>query len=334
MAEQSSGLGSIAPEARAMIAEMYNGENMKKLALQRVSAREALEAQGQIKPCTVINWNPVQLKLENAHAPWTIPPCTDKSAKTLKIEFEGKKYTGSYMTIREPAFVAWIRDVKKPTDDSGNPTAEYDAKFVLPLEIADQYHLEYNTSEKQNLMGGVLVFEGDVHAFKKALGAKAAKILVPKYRTLSDRTRTYFAEEVDLVERLKLCLDTQKATCQSVIQKGDEYDQDDNERKNITSPMRAWAQFSLDMGWKQNAPPWMNAQLDSEESCKGCGRGKKKTGAHFCECGRPFNAYEAFMAGENVPESYLFALKGKELDQVMEELGKREALKAKFRPKA
>lgn len=333
MAEQpvNSGVAQIAPEARAMIADICNGENMKRLSLQRKSAYEALEATGQIKPATVINFNPVRLMLHNGHVRWTIPACTDKSAKRIKIEYEGKTYVGAHMTVREPAFIPWIRDVKAPIDDSGNPVAEYDAKFILPLELVDQYNIEYNTPEKQNLTGGVLVFEGDVHTFTKA---KNNVLRVPKFKTLSDRTRSYFAQEVDLDEVLKRTLDIQKVTCQSVIQRGDEYDQDETERKNITAPMRAWAQFSVDMGWKQNTPPWMNAMLDSEESCKGCGRGKKKTGAHFCECGRPFDPFKAFMAGENVPESYLFSLKGKELDTVLEELGKREALKAKFRPKA
>lgn len=333
MAEEriSTGVAQVASEAKAMIQEMYNGAAMQKLALQRKSSYEALEVSGQIKPCTVINFNPVRLKLDDGHVPWTIPACTDKSAKRIKYVHEGKTFVGSYFTVREPSFCPWIRDVKAPTDDTGNPTADYDARWVMPLEKIYQFHSEYNTPEKQNLTGGVLCFEGDIHTFTKS---KNDKLRVPKFRTLSDRTRSYYAEDVDLGEAVKGTLDLQKVTCQSIIQKGDEYDQDDTERKNITAPMRAWAQFSVDMGWKQQTPPWMNAMLDSEESCKGCGKGKKKTGAFFCECGRPFDAYVAFMAGENVPESYLFALKGKELDSVLEELGKREALKAKFRPKA
>lgn len=333
MAEQTvtSGVAQIAPEARAMISDIYNGENMKKLSLQRKSAYEALEATGQIKPATVINFNPVRLMLHDGNVRWTIPACTDKSAKRIKIEHEGRTYTGAYFTVREPAFVAWPRDVKAPVDDGGNPITDYDAKFILPIELVDQYNIEYNTPDKQNMTGGVLVFEGDVHAFTKN---KNNTLRVPKYKTLTDRTRSYFSQETDLDSALKATLSAQKVTCQTVIQKGDEYNQEDDTRKNITPPMRAWAQFSLDMGWKQQAPSWMNAMLESEESCKGCGKGKKKTGAYFCECGRPFDAYVAFMAGENVPESYLFALKGKELDSVLEELGKREALKAKFRPKA
>lgn len=334
MAEQvinNSEIAKVGPDAKAFIEGIQQGENMKKLAKQRVAAREALEVTGQVKPSTVINFNPVRLMLHDAYTKWTIPACTDKSAKRIKIEHGGNIYMGSYFTVREPAFVPWIRDVKAPADENGNPTPEFDAKFILPIELADQYHLEYNTQEKQNLTGGVLVFEGDVHTFTKA---KGNVIRVPKYRMLSDQTRTYYTEEENIQAILKATLNQQKLTCQAIIQRGDEYNQDDDERKNITPPMRAWAQFSLDMGWKEVAPPWMNASLDSEESCKGCGKGKKKTGAFFCDCGRPFDAFAAFMAGENVPESYLFALKDKELEQVLAELGKREVLKAKFRPKA
>lgn len=326
----NSGVAQVAVEARAMIQEVYNGENMKALALKRRSALESLEATGQIKPCTVINFNPIALKLHDSYAAWTIPACTDKSAKRIKVEHEGKTYVGSYFTVREAQFVAWIRDVKKPADEGGNPTAEYDPKFVLPLEAANQYHIEYNTPEKQNMTGGVLVFEGDVHAFSKA---KGNTLRVPKYKTLSDRTRSYFSEETELQLALKTTLDLQKASCQGVIQKGDEYNQDEKERKNITPPMRAWAQFSLEMGWKQQAPSWMNATLDSDESCKGCGAGKKKTGAVFCQCGRPYNALQAFLDGENVPEAYLYALKGKDLELAMAEMHRRDEIKAKFKPK-
>lgn len=328
IAAESAGYKEIAPEAKSAIKEALMGPGMKRLTLQRQSAYQDLKNSGRLKPATVINFNPVPLKVDDGHVPWMIPAANDTSAKRIKIEHGGKKFVASYFTVREPSFVPWIRDVRPPSDEGENPSSEYDAKFILPLELVDQYRIMYTEPSGQSLMGGVLVFEGDVHAF-----TKGKTIRVPKFSTLPDRTRSYFSEEVDALKALAATLDMQKAYCERSIQRGDEYFQDDEQAKNITMPMRRWAQYALDMGWKQNAPEWMNSKLESEESCKGCGKGRKRNDAHFCECGRPYNPLAAFLDGENVPESYLFALKGKDLELAMEEMNRRESIRDKFRPK-
>ena len=326
--QEAQGIAQVAPEARAAVKEALLGPGMKRLTMQRQSAYIDLKNSGRLKPATIINFNPISLKVEDGHVPWRIPGCNDKLKKGITIEHDGRTYQAAYFTVREPSFVPWIRDVQKPSDEGENPNAEYDAKFILPIELADQYRIQY-TSPAFLPMGGVIVLEGDIHSF-----TKAKTIRVPKSSRLPDGTRSYFSEEADLLKELSATLDMQKAFCTFMLQQGDEYNQDDLNRKNITACHRIWAQFALDMGWKQVAPPWMNAQLDSEEACKGCGKGKSRSDAWFCACGRPYNPYAAFMAGENVPESYLFALKGKELEDVMKELNRREELRAKFRAKS
>jgi len=326
ISQESQGIAQVAPEARAAVREALLGPGMKRLQLQRQSAYLDLKNSGRLKPATVINFNPVSLLVDDGHVPWRIPSAMDTAKKGLAVEYGGKRYQAAVFTVREPAFVPWIRDVRPPSDEGENPSSEYDAKFILPLELMDQYRLSYNDPVGQIQMGGVLVFEGDVHAF-----TKSKTLHVPRFTTLPDRTRSYFSEEVDLQKELAAVLAMQKAYCQHMIQQGDEYNQDDAQRKNITPVHRLWARFAIDMGWKEVQPAWMNATLDSDEACQGCGKGKKRTDAWFCECGRPYNAYAAFMAGENVAESFLFALKGKELEDVLKELARREALKARFR---
>lgn len=332
MADQAAvttGVEILAPEAKEMIKQTHLGPGMIKLQMQKKSAYIDLQNSGRLQPATIINFNPVSLLVDDGHVPWRIPAATDKVKKPFLVEYGGKKYQASVFTVREPAFVPWIRDVHKPSDEGENPTADYDAKFILPIELMDQYRISYCDSFGRIQMGGILCFQGDVHAF-----TKGNTIRVPQFTTLPDRTRSYFAKETDSSKALAETLEMQKNYCTMIIQQADEYFQDDEQKKNITPIHRIWLKFALDMGWKQKTPDWMNSVLESEESCKGCGIGRTRTDAHFCKCGRPYNALASFMAGENIPESYLFALTGKDLETAMKELDRRETIKAKFRTKA
>lgn len=327
--KDTAGYREIAPEAKAAVKEALMGPGMRRLTQQRQSAYLDLKNSGRLRPATVVNFNPVSLKVDDGHVPWRIPAATDASAKRIEMQHGGKTYIASYFTVREPSFVPWIRDVRPPSDEGENPSSEFDAKFILPIEMMDQYRISYNDPAGQTLMGGVLVFEGDINAF-----TKGKTIRVPKFSTLPDRTRSYFTVETDTLKATAATLEMQKEFCERNLQRGDEYKQDEQQAKNITTPMRMWAQFALDMGWKQTAPEWMNSKLESEVTCRACGKGRKRTDAHFCDCGRPYDPLAAFLDGENVPESYLFALKGKDLELAIEETSRREAVKAKFYPKA
>jgi hypothetical protein len=325
---EATAMKELDPAAREVIKQANLGPGMKRLTMQRESAYMDLKNSGRLKACTVVNLNPLSLKVEDTHVPSRVPAGNDPLGKRIIIEHGGRKFQASFLTIREPSFVAWIRDVHKPADEGENASAEYDPKWVLPLEAVDQYRIQY-TQPQFTPMGGVLAFEGDIHALKEALKDEGT-IRIPTSSRLQDGTRSYFSKEVSVMKELAATLEMQKTFCMFMIQQGDEYDQDAEQRKNITPVHRLWLTFAMEMGWKQVAPPWMNATLDSEEACKGCGKGRTRQDAFFCSCGRPFNAYAAYMAGENVPESYLFALKGKEFDDVMKELAKRKKMMARF----
>lgn len=324
---ESSGLAVISADAKAAVAGAIDGPGMKALRLKRQSARIELEHSGRLRPATIVNFNPVQLKVESGLINFSVPACNDKVRKGLAYTHGGHRYEAAVVTVREPAMIPWIRDVK-PSLDGENPVSDFDIKWALPIELADAFRQSYNESGMNSMnMGGVVVFEGDVHTF-----AKAKTLRVAKFTMLPDRTRSFYTEEVDAAELVAKLLEQQREYCQRMIQQGDEYFQNQNqiERQNITSVHRVWAKYAIDMGWKQENPPWMNAKFDVEESCKGCGAPKNRRDAFFCSCGRPYNAFSAFMAGENVPEAYLLALKGEELDKVLGEMKRRKALREKM----
>lgn len=313
-------------QAVQVIKQAHLGPAMKKLTMQRTSAYIDLMNSGRCRAATVINFNPVSLKVEDGNVPWRIPAATDKLKKSVEIEHGGRKYQAACFTIpKENArFVPWIRDVHRPSEDGENASAEYDAKFILPIEMIDQYKIQYS-SPQFTPMGGVLAFEGDLHSF-----LKKETLRVPRSSRLPDGTRSYFCEEIDLATELASVLAMQKEYGTGMIQQGDEYFQDDDNRKNITPIHRIWAQFFIDMGWKQIAPLWMSANLEGEEVCKGCGKGKTRGDAWACTCGRYYNPLAAFLAGENVPESYIFSLKGKDLDQALAEMDRRQKIRARI----
>lgn len=332
IAFEESGVGKVSPEARSAIKQGVMGPSMAKLSLERQSARMDLENSGRLKPSTIINFNPVSLKVQDMNAPWRIPAATDAAKKGIELNHGGRRYKGAQFTVREPAFNAWIKDVVKPADEGENPDGKYDPYFILPIELTDQFRIEYTTPSKIP-MGGVLVIEGDIHSLIHK-GNLVPQILVPRSKRLPNGRRSYYSEVADTQKELAATFSMQKDYCNFMVQQGDEYNQDDANRKNITPVHRLWLTFAIDMGWKQTVPDWMNSKFESEEACKGCGKGRTRADAWFCICGRPYNPYAAFMAGENVAESYLYSLKGKELDDVMKELSRREKLRAAIRGEA
>ena len=319
-------------EAKGLI-QQKNGASMDTLSMQRQSSRIELEHSGRLKPCTIINFNPVPLKVEDGNIPWHVPACTDRLKKGIVVPFGGKKYEAAVVTLATARFVPWLREARASMEGAEDPRREFDTAYILPIEQGHQFRSLYALPEGQIGMGGVLVFEGDIHAFTRKERDKPQTLRIPAYATLPNKRRSYFSQEVDLLEEMREMLDMQKRYAERMIMQGDEYDQDALTRHNISGPHRTWAQFSLTMGWKEQAPSWMNAKFDSEVSCKGCGAPQKRSDAWFCQCGRPYNPYAAFMAGENVPESYIFALKGAELDDVLKEMARREELMAKLKAK-
>lgn len=326
---QSRSFNEVSAAAAAAVNEATQGAAMQQLTVRRKSAYIDLKHSGQLKPATVINFNPIPLAVHDGHVRWRIPAATDDAKKGVKIAYGNLTYEAAYFTVREPAFVPWITDVKKPAPEDENARGVYDAKFILPIELLDQYKREY-TDPSRNMTGGVMVIEGDIHSLTKNKGT----ILIPKMVRKPDRSFSYFTEEADYKSELAACLDMQKSRCEFMIRQGDEYNQTEQERKNITPVHRAWYGFALKMGWKAKECAWMSSTLEPEDTCKGCGKGIPPGAAWFCECGRPYNPFAAFMAGEPVPESYLFALTEKELGQVKVEMERRAKIRATFEPKA
>jgi hypothetical protein len=296
-----------------------NGAAMRAVAEKIRSERQRIAASGLLKPWTIINFNPIELTVECALVRYKVP-AAGKSQKTVKFKNKHGEVSGSFLTIREAIVRPKIRNVQKPQVEGDDPIAEYEAMTILPVEQAYLFWHEFFKGE--NPVGGVLCLEGDSHLFSR----KIEEVRVPDFVTLADRTRQYFGTPIAFDEVLDDVLHTQRNYCNGILAAAHSMANDEEQARNINNGHRAWADFALRSGWIQQIPAWVFASVDQRDICKGCGAVKKHPNALFCSCGRPYDAFAAFMAGENVPLSYLVTLPAEQLKKVKEEQARRKKL--------
>lgn len=317
------------PNIYRYVNQMTDGVQARALALKRVSTIASLKATGIAKTASICNFNPVCLRIEGGlnykvpaareqlvevlgdgivernvpGIPYKIPSTVDEAVRDdLKLEFpyNGRIYRASILTLRDPHLYPKIIDVyKTPEQELGDGRGVYDIAVCKQIEIAHAYWTVYNVGAHDSSgMGGVLMFEGDQYALK------SDTIMVPKFVTLPNGAREYFCESQDLMTTLAECLDTQKRYYDNQMQIGQSYHDDPDQRKNITMVHRIWAQWGLDMGFREKAVDWLLSVDDPTETCGGCGSAKKRALAYFCHaCARPYDPFRAYMDKELPYES-------------------------------
>ena len=103
-------------------------------------------------------------------------------------------------------------------------------------------------------------------------------------------------------------------------------------RKSINNVHIAWGYFAIEQGWKHKAELTWLLSRDATEACIKCGAPRDSGTALFCKCGRPYDPFAAFMAGEDVPVSYLSGLPDEQLKAVKAEMRRRKNLFADDEP--
>ena len=148
-------------------------------------------------------------------------------------------------------------------------------------------------------MGGVVIFEGDLKQFGPEAKNHNVKLKVPDFIRLPNRTREYITKPKPFGECLDAALKTQRLYLNTQMQQAQSFWDNEDERKNITPIHRIWHQYEMDMGWRQTPAPWVTLSTENVEVCEGCGEGKKRVTAYFChKCARPYQPFEAYVAGE------------------------------------
>jgi hypothetical protein len=301
-----------------------NGTVMKAVNQRTVTERQRLVASGLLKPATIINFNPIDLRVESALIPYSVPRYDKGKSVTLTVG--GRQRKASFITVRDAIIRPKIRNVTKPAD-MDDPIAEYEVMSILPIEIVYQFHNEYFGSD--NPVGGMLAFEGDIHVLGDR-GKEPKEFRVPKFLTLQDHSRAYFSEPADFKDKLEEALTVQRQHCNRLLDRAYAMFQDQDQRKNINNVDHWWAEFAMQMGWIQKAPEWMYATIKESEVCNGCGAVKKHPKAHFCVCGLYYEPFTSFMAGKPVPPAQLVGLPKEQFDKVKKESKRRRELEAEI----
>lgn len=312
----------INPNANPNIAEyinkQINGRQMKALALKRITEIQRLRAQGRAKPASILNFNPVPLRLESGLPVGKVPSIIDPSIpddRKLEFEYKSRKYKATIVTIDTPHFYPWITDVfKSPEQGLEDGVGVYDIKHCLQIEMAYDFWQDYNGQTFNAItMGGVVAFQGDRHALKSDF------LDIPTPMVLENYEREFVTERKPIGEVIAQALDTQKNYYDLQIMTGSNYWNDPDNRKNISNAHLIWAQYGLDMGYREKPVDWHVSTDEPDDTCGGCGAAKKRALAVFCHaCNRPYDALAAFLGDEiGFDSSYLNRISDEDWPKVL-----------------
>lgn len=309
-----------------------NGKQQKALALKRESLLAALRANGTAKEATVLNFNPVPLRLEGGIS-YKVPSVTDESVPPqarLKFKYKGKEFPCTYLTITEPFIYPIIRDVTlKQGEDPADGVGVYDVLPCRQIEIAHLFWHSNNNGDKGGSgMGGVVIFEGNRHSIKKALDGDDVQINVPTFIKLPNNQREYFTEPKSFMQVMGDQLDRARTYWLNEMQTASIYNNDEDQRKNITQVMRIGHQWALDRGLMTKVEPWLLSQSEPDETCL-CGAGRKAHAKYFCHaCQRPFDPFQAYMDKElGIDSVHMQRIKDEQWPIVRKEEKRRQALR-------
>ena len=290
--------------------------------------------EGPCTPATVINLNPVPLSLQGELQAWSVPACGKGLPVTLK--FRGRRFVGSYLTIKTPhLFPAHTGTTSDKQSGVDMPSVEY--QYVPPLGLAHQFYSHFVTgSADAQGMGGILIFEGDIHTLDgKRLKATGGTVYRPKKDITLDGFGdvVYTVEEVDFENELEAAVSAQRVYAEFRVNEGHNFAnaQAQAERNQLNGDHRIWHNYALEMGYIEKALPWALERLTDKPNiqavfCPDCHERQESTEQYFCKnCNSPFDALKAFLAGKVVSPDRLAVYEGDEWDQIAKEHARRQA---------
>jgi hypothetical protein len=238
-----------------------------------------LELRGEIKPATILNRSPFELKVETGLWGYTVPPRP-----------EGKSF--SHHTITGTVSYPIYKGNQEMSDKSLH--AKYDVNILLPIVQAMEFKFWYvGVTEEDRLFkqGGVVVFEGDMEDLTPKSVVREPRFIFRKgrrYMNFVDRVLKDLLDEAD---------EQMKRYCMAVLEEAGHWADDPKQRANIQRAQHTWADFALKMNWIQHPVPWRNTQIRAEDCCPRCdAQYVSKTG--MCKCSYVYDPFVAFMAGE------------------------------------
>ena len=300
---------------------------------------------GPNQPCTLVNFNPIDLVVEMEGRRIMIPAAGRFEAQRVSLDHAGRRIDGHYMVVDKPILYTTVTghetDSLLPIDVPVS-AAHYFSPHAIGCAIYDQYN-----SANNKIMGGLLFFDQDVRQLEH-LDRWQGRIWVPERTQIEDSPEfVYSLRETLLEEELDRLFTVQRTYCDIIIQQAHALwaEQDVTSRKMVTDTHREWARYAVKMFWMKELPEWVTHKLSASGpmtdlvKCRYCGSQQLSPDVLFCKAcnnNAPFDVYKAFKwRGPNgervvVPEMYLETLEGEQLEEVLAELAERATKRARF----
>ncbi len=287
---------------------------------------------GPCAPCTLINLNPVPLTLQGELQRWSVPSALDRTANLIELEYKGRKYTASYITFRTP-HIYLVHNGATNDSQVGGDMPLMSARYVPPIGLAHQFYRHYviGASDAKQ-MGGVIVFEGDIHTLTVALEGDGI-IDFPKQIVTLDGMgdAIYTTERRALKQELAQQFEMQQRYAQNTIAEAHRYatSNSDIERNNLHNVHVTWHNWCLDVGYIKTPYAWASERLQDTPKveavyCPDCRTRQEDPEQYFCrECNAPFDALAAYLAGKNVSMDRLAVYDGEAFEQILKEKRRR-----------
>jgi hypothetical protein len=305
-----------------------DGKGMRELRVKRLTKVEEAYLSGVV-PFTIANFNPVIARVESGIIDYSVPAAYAKLGIQKRIKFGGIERTAAIFTVANLKGYSKVLQASDTTGNPNDPEVGYDWNIVQPIQQVREFDWQYNNPSDEMRMGGVLVFKGDWKALANAAqGMDGGIIHVPHTKRAANGTLLYLARPVPLIDRLTEILDYQKAYCMRKIQQAREYKDDPRPefQASIDITHKLWGQFAVDRGWADLNQIDFLLLRNAGAGCLRCGASRQSGLAMFCKCGRPYDAFVAYMAGEKVDVEYLANLKPDQLEAVTKEAKRRREL--------
>lgn len=264
-----------------------------KLQIKRRASEKAMRAEGRLQPATIVNLNLFPLKVfAGKFARFTVP-----------ARKEGEAF--AFFTVTEPDFAFPFKGMIQ-TNNGTDLVADYDIIPVLPVEQAMEFRRCYMESSQDmsgGVLGGVLVFEGQIELLEKFLdgGAKDQKLTVriPIKEYLEDGTGLVTTEPKLMHSLWEEANETLQLHCMNKIQEAHSFHSDPLKVKEITKEHRGYAILAIEKGWATvDSLPWLNHSPAPETLCKKC-RKPLPAGAYMCgNCSKVVDPVRAYAEGD------------------------------------
>lgn len=301
--------------------------------LHQLTRRAGDRWEGPAAPSTVVNFNPVKLSLQGELSHEHVPAAGNPFGKKVTFPFNGRSFVGSYVTFTN----AHVWPVIIGTENiEGFDSPSIRADYISPIGIAHQFYEHYVEGAIDALgMGGVLIFEGDIHALDGPRQTRNnGMIWVPVIDPLAGTPAhpVYSVEQKSLAEVLERLLVQQRRYAEGVIAEGHRFYNSPapDEQKQRSDYHTLWHNWAIDRGYKTEPEEWASERLSDSPnvqavSCPSCSARQQKPDQHFCHnCNAPFDAFKSYMAGMPVPEVWLSRYEGEQWDQIVKETQRRQ----------